>query len=144
MTFLLSTCRLLRSSPLSIIGTFKVEQLVSPSLITVTRRQCQLRSSSSSTTSTHGPKKQHFDDIYFEKTPVPYKTEILDKLEYVSDTSNRQIFDRLILPWIQDQADAGGGSSSQQQSLQTKQLNYVDLCACFGNTTMATNSQCTA
>ncbi|CAB9508439.1 expressed unknown protein [Seminavis robusta] len=68
-------------------------------------------------------KKQHFDDIYVATTPVPYKTEILDKLEYISDDNNRQVFDRLILPWVQ-----------QQQG----KLNYVDLCACFGNTTMAT------
>jgi hypothetical protein len=71
-------------------------------------------------------KKQHFDDIYVKMTPVPYKTEILDKLEYISDNNNRQIFDRLILPWI---------NKSQHQG---KTLNYVDLCACFGNTTMAT------
>lgn len=68
-------------------------------------------------------KKQHFDDIYVKETPVPYKTEILDKLEYISDNKNREVFDRLILPWIQQQ---------------DKKLNYVDLCACFGNTTMAT------
>ena len=68
-------------------------------------------------------KKQHFDDIYVQTTPVPYKTEILDKLEYISDNNNRQMFDRMILPWIQEQK---------------KPLRYVDLCACFGNTTMAT------
>jgi len=68
-------------------------------------------------------KKQHFDHIYVQQTPVPYKTEILDKLEYVSDDFNRQMFDRLILPWIQNQ---------------NKTLNFVDLCSCFGNTTMAT------
>ena len=68
-------------------------------------------------------KKQHFDDIYVAETPVPYKTQILDKLEYISDNNNRQMFDRLILPWIQKQGI---------------KLNYVDLCACFGNTTMAT------
>ena len=70
-------------------------------------------------------KKQHFDDIYVKTTPVPYKTEILDKLEYISDNNNRQMFDRMILPWIQSQEEG-------------KTLNYVDLCACFGNTTMAT------
>jgi hypothetical protein len=69
-------------------------------------------------------KKQHFDDIYVEKTPVPYKIRILDALDYISDNFNRQLFDRLILPWIQAQ----GG----------KTIQYVDLCACFGNTTMAT------
>lgn len=68
-------------------------------------------------------KKQHFDDIYVKTNPVPYKTEILDKLEYVSDNFNLSVFNRLILPWVQQQ---------------DKKLNYVDLCACFGNTTMAT------
>jgi hypothetical protein len=68
-------------------------------------------------------KKQHFDDIYVEETPVPYKIRILDELEYISDNFNRQMFDRLILPWIQKQG---------------KSMKYVDLCACFGNTTMAT------
>jgi hypothetical protein len=68
-------------------------------------------------------KKQHFDDIYVEKTPVPYKIHILDALEYISDNFNGQMFDRLILPWIQ---------------AQTKPIQYVDLCACFGNTSMAT------
>lgn len=67
-------------------------------------------------------KKQHFDDIYIAETPVPYKTDILDKLDYISDDFNRQMFDRLVLPWVQKQ----GG-----------QVNWVDLCACFGNTTMA-------
>ena len=60
-------------------------------------------------------KKQHFDDIYVAETPVPYKTEILDRLEYISDDNNRSVFDRLILPWVQSQ--------------QGKKLNYVDLCA---------------
>lgn len=69
-------------------------------------------------------KKQHFDDIYVEPTPVPFKVRIMDALEYVSDDFNRQMFDRLILPWIQAQ----GGKS----------IEYVDLCACFGNTSMAT------
>jgi hypothetical protein len=71
-------------------------------------------------------KKQHFDDIYVEKTPVPYKIRILDALDYISDDFNRQMFDRLILPWI----------SSQTQG--KKSIEYVDLCACFGNTTLAT------
>ena len=48
-------------------------------------------------------KKQHFDDIYVEQTPVPYKVRILDALEYISDNFNKQMFDRLILPWIQQQ-----------------------------------------
>jgi hypothetical protein len=77
-------------------------------------------------------KKQHFDDIYVKTTPVPYKTEILDKLEYISDDNNRQMFDRLILPWIQSQQAEEGGTENNDK------LNYVDLCACFGNTTMAT------
>jgi hypothetical protein len=67
-------------------------------------------------------KKQHFDDIYIEETPVPYKIRILDALEYISDDFNRQMFDRLILPWIQSQ---------------NKSVEFVDLCACFGNTSMA-------
>ena len=66
-------------------------------------------------------KKQHFDDIYVQTTPVPYKTEILDKLEYISDNFNREMFNAHILPFCQ-----------------TKSIKLVDLCACFGNTTMAT------
>lgn len=68
-------------------------------------------------------KKQHFDDIYVAPTPVPFKKRILDALEYISDDFNRREFDRLILPWARRQAGP---------------LNFVDLCACFGNTTMAT------
>lgn len=71
-------------------------------------------------------KKQHFDDIYVAENPVPFKERILDTLEYVSDNFNRQTFDRLILPWAQQNASAD------------KPLNYVDLAGCFGNTTMAT------
>ena len=70
-------------------------------------------------------KKQHFDDIYVEPTPVPYKTRILDALSYVSDDFNRQMFDAHILP------HAKTISSSRT-------VNFVDLCSCFGNTTMAT------
>ncbi len=70
-------------------------------------------------------KKQHFDDIYVARNPVPFKERILDDLNYVSDNFNRQTFDRLILPWAQEKA-AGGA------------LNFVDLAGCFGNTTMAT------
>lgn len=70
--------------------------------------------------------KQHFDDIYVAETPVPFKERILDGLDYVSDNFNRQTFDRLILPWARKRA--AGGSP----------LEFVDLCACFGNTTMAT------
>ncbi|MEX1058052.1 MAG: hypothetical protein WED11_09980 [Natronospirillum sp.] len=69
-------------------------------------------------------KKQHFDDIYVAQTPVPFKERIMDELEYISDDFNRDTFDRLIMPWVQSQ--------------EGRQLNYVDLCACFGNTTMAT------
>lgn len=71
-------------------------------------------------------KKQHFDDIYVKTNPVSFKTEIFDKLEYISDNKNREMFDRMILPWIESQQKDSG-----------KTLNYVDLCACFGNTTMA-------
>ena len=70
-------------------------------------------------------KKQHFDDIYVAETPVPFKERILDELEYISDDFNRQTFDRLVLPWIKERTADGS------------KLNYVDLCACFGNTTMA-------
>ena len=71
-------------------------------------------------------KKQHFDDIYVAETPVPFKERILDELEYISDRFNRAEFDRLILPWARRQAEEG------------RVLNFVDLAACFGNTTMAT------
>lgn len=71
-------------------------------------------------------KKQHFDDIYVAETPIPFKEQILDGLDYVSDDFNRQTFERLIMPWAQQQSAAG------------KELNFLDLCACFGNTTMAT------
>jgi hypothetical protein len=70
-------------------------------------------------------KKQHFDDIYIAETPVPYKTLILDKLEYISDNFNREMFDAHILPFLQPSPQSGV-------------VNVVDLCACFGNTTMAT------
>lgn len=69
-------------------------------------------------------KKQHFDDIYIKENPVPYKERILDELEYISDNFNRQTFDRLILPWVQEK--------SKKSSVQ-----FVDLCGCFGNTSMA-------
>jgi len=68
-------------------------------------------------------KKQHFDDIYMESTPVPFKERIIDALDYISDNNNRETFDRLILPWCEKQ----GG----------KAIPYVDLCCCFGNTTLA-------
>ncbi|KAL7532878.1 hypothetical protein ACHAXR_006648 [Thalassiosira sp. AJA248-18] len=71
-------------------------------------------------------KKQHFDDIYVESTPVPYKTRILDALDYVSDDFNREMFDAHILQWAKTVTANG------------KELKFVDLCSCFGNTTMAT------
>ncbi len=71
-------------------------------------------------------KKQHFDDIYVEKDPVAFKERIVDALDYISDDFNRQMFDRLILPWCEKEAAKG------------RTLNFVDLCCCFGNTTLAT------
>lgn len=71
-------------------------------------------------------KKQHFDDIYVQHEPVAFKERIIDALDYVSDDFNRQTFDRLILPWCEQKLAAG------------ESLNYVDLCCCFGNTTLAT------
>ena len=68
--------------------------------------------------------KQHFDDIYIAKSPVPFKERIIDALDYISDDFNRAAFDRLILPW-----SAGLG--------ETRPLKLVDLCCCFGNTTLA-------
>lgn len=70
-------------------------------------------------------KKQHFDDIYVATTPVPFKERIIDALDYISDDFNRAAFDRLILPW------AEGIAASRP-------LRFVDLCCCFGNTTLAT------
>ncbi len=70
-------------------------------------------------------KKQHFDDIYVEKTPVPFKERIIDSLDYISDDFNRAMFNRLLHAWVRDKT-AGGTP-----------LNYVDLCCCFGNTTLA-------
>jgi len=74
-------------------------------------------------------KKQHFDDIYICDTPVPYKIRILDELSYVSDKFNREMFDAHIAP-IFEKEKANNNENG-------KQLKYVDLCACFGNTTMA-------
>lgn len=67
-------------------------------------------------------KKQHFDDIYVEPTPVPYKIRILDALDYISDNFNKQMFDAHILSWAQKQNN----------------VRFMDLGACFGNTTLAT------
>ena len=88
-------------------------------------------------------KKQHFDDIYVEATPVPYKTRILDALSYVSDDFNRQMFDAHILPWAMAQTAHGTAVSKSAAAAgfspgKGKKLNFVDLCSCFGNTTMAT------
>ena len=68
-------------------------------------------------------KKQHFDDIYVCENPVPYKVRILDALDYVSDDFNKAMFEEHIRPLVK----ASNGNV----------VNYVDLCACFGNTTMA-------
>ncbi|WP_071516729.1 class I SAM-dependent methyltransferase [Geitlerinema sp. PCC 9228] len=68
-------------------------------------------------------KKQHFDDIYMESTPVPFKERIIDALDYISDNNNRETFDRLILPWCEQQ--------------QGRKIPYLDLACCFGNTTLA-------
>lgn len=67
-------------------------------------------------------KKQHFDDIYVCDNPVPYKVRILDALSYVSDNFNKAMFEDHILPVFESKDGP---------------VNYVDLCACFGNTTMA-------
>jgi hypothetical protein len=73
-------------------------------------------------------KKQHFDDIYICDTPVPYKIRILDALSYVSDDFNKQMFEAHIAPVFEKSSSATSSST----------VNYVDLCSCFGNTTMAT------
>lgn len=69
-------------------------------------------------------KKQHFDDIYICETPVPYKVRILDALDYVSDDFNKAMFDEHIRPHV---------IANNKKDV----VEYVDLCACFGNTTMA-------
>jgi len=88
-------------------------------------------------------KKQHFDDIYVESTPVPYKTRILDALDYVSDDFNREMFDAHILPWALSVTAHGSTVSKSAAGAgiapgKGKELKFVDLCSCFGNTTMAT------
>ena len=70
-------------------------------------------------------KKQHFDDIYVCENPVPYKVRILDALSYVSDDFNRAMFEEHIAPFFE-------AAASKKDTVE-----YVDLCACFGNTTMA-------
>mmetsp|Transcript_48060 Transcript_48060/g.54457 ORF Transcript_48060/g.54457 Transcript_48060/m.54457 type:complete len:292 (+) Transcript_48060:271-1146(+) len=78
-------------------------------------------------------KKQHFDDIYICDTPVPYKIRILDDLSYVSDDFNREMFDTHIVPIFENKlADNEFDNNGMK-----KKVQYVDLCACFGNTTMA-------
>ena len=79
-------------------------------------------------------KKQHFDDIYVAHNPVPYKVKILDELSYISDDFNRAMFDVHILPHV---IDGNSDSGSGEDTTTTKTLHYLDLCACFGNTTMA-------
>ena len=88
-------------------------------------------------------KKQHFDHIYVESTPVPYKERILDELHYVSDDFNRQMFDAHILPWAKSLTSHGSTVSKSAAAAGFKpgdghHINFVDLCSCFGNTTMAT------
>jgi len=69
-------------------------------------------------------KKQHFDDIYVCENPVPYKVRILDALDYVSDDFNKAMFEEHIRPLVTEQNNG-------------EVVKFVDLCACFGNTTMA-------
>lgn len=90
-------------------------------------------------------KKQHFDDIYVMSTPVPYKERILDELEYISDDFNREMFDAHILPWIETTTTAAaagtaaaGTSADPDAQRPRRPIQFVDLCSCFGNTTMAT------
>ena len=78
-------------------------------------------------------KKQHFDDIYVCDTPVPYKLRILDELSYVSDDFNRQMFEAHIAPVFKNSFEPPGHYNADQNH----SLKYVDLCSCFGNTTMA-------
>jgi len=70
-------------------------------------------------------KKQHFDDIYVAEDPVPFKERIIDALDYVSDDFNRRAFERLVGPWADERVRRG------------ERLSFVDLCCCFGNTTLA-------
>jgi len=68
-------------------------------------------------------KKQHFDDIYVASGPVPFKERIIDELDYISDDHNRSTFNRLVRPWVESRGSAP--------------VPYLDLCCCFGNTTLA-------
>ena len=93
-------------------------------------------------------KKQHFDDIYVCDTPVPYKLRILDELSYVSDDFNRQMFEAHIAPVFNSEATQEDGSTPVPLWLTWKKgsrvvMKYVDLCSCFGNTTMACLHQMT-
>lgn len=81
---------------------------------------------SQTTTIKTDEKKQHFDDIYVAPTPVPFKEQIIDALDYISDDHNRATFNRLVRPWVEDTAQRTGHP-----------LPYLDLCCCFGNTTLA-------
>jgi len=74
-------------------------------------------------------KKQHFDDIYVAEDPVPFKERIIDALDYISDDYNRSAFNRLVRPWVESR-----GSDP---------VPYLDLCCCFGNTTLAIAHQMT-
>lgn len=71
--------------------------------------------------------KYDFSDIYLATSPVRYKKEIFDGMEYTSDKYSKKMFDRLILPWIQKREQGIKGIP-----------HVVDLCSSFGNTTMAT------
>jgi len=69
--------------------------------------------------------KQNFDWIYTEETPVNYRVHILDARNYITDNSSRAEFDRLLLSKCDGLAKARGGK-----------LNFMDLGACFGNSTL--------
>jgi hypothetical protein len=77
-------------------------------------------------------KKQHFDEIYVAPNPVPFKERIIDELDYISDDHNRLAFNRLVRPWVEKAA-----------AERHETLRYVDLCCCFGNTTLAIAHQMT-
>uniref|UniRef100_A0A0G4GAW9 Methyltransferase domain-containing protein n=1 Tax=Chromera velia CCMP2878 TaxID=1169474 RepID=A0A0G4GAW9_9ALVE len=95
----------------------------------VSYQKSSLKSSNPSAAARAGVKKQekkeHFDDIYTQETPVLFKEKILDGLDYKSDNYNKTLFDRSVLPLCRQIEKAGGI------------VQYVDLCCCFGNTTLA-------
>jgi hypothetical protein len=68
--------------------------------------------------------KQDFDRVYMSQTPILYKEHLLEAQCCISDNYNRQEFNRLILPWAKEQVST---------------LSFVDVGACFGNTTMTTS-----